>query len=227
MRTVRLIPALTIALAASAWAADSFSLVRRASIGDKLNYTISMVFQSGGAEVVITGKASDTVIDLKDGVITTERELRDVTIKLDKDSQSLSDIVSSQIRMKTTGEVLEVRKGTPRADDLRAARAIQIEVPFEMVKIGDKWSRTFEAKTGLPELKSDYTVLRSEKVGGDDAVAIRLQSKESGGAKAMSADGTFWINTANGMVVKFDVDIKNFPLDSRAIVDLRFRQDKS
>jgi hypothetical protein len=69
--------------------------------------------------------------------------------------------------------------------------------------------------------------LRSEKVGGDDAVAIRLQSKESGGAKAMSADGTFWINTANGMVVKFDVDIKNFPLDSRAIVDLRFRQDKS
>lgn len=179
-------------------------LLRRALPGEKLDYTMTMSFESQGAKVKVNGKATDTVISIKDGILETERSLRDTVLTVDGVDQPMGDVSVTTTRSTTTGEIREVVRKKPTKYDLRVAYATQIAVPYDSVDVGKTWS--LESKE--PSAKWTYKL---EAIEGETGV-VSIRYEEKGGVAPISSIGKAWISGKDGHIIRSEFELKNLPL---------------
>ncbi|MBL8086838.1 MAG: hypothetical protein JNM85_02050 [Chthonomonas sp.] len=193
---------------------ESYNLIRRAKPGDQLTYSMTMQFKSDGTDIEMTSTALDTVKELKEGVMKTERILRDVVLQTPGGEQHLGDVSKTVVVQKVTGEVTDIQRDRKREDQLRIALASQVVVPYKAVKIGDTWAidRVASKKDGTVAMKLAYKAERTEQFRGELGVLISVDSKELSGRTPISATGSALVSVTTGAILRSVLTIQNVPL---------------
>lgn len=197
--------AIVASIAVAAYAADSFSLKRTAKVGDTLKYKYSADVDFGGQAATISFTTVDKVTKVEDnGNISTESKQENMKISFGGQEMTPEDRPGSTTTTKASGEIVEIKGDGVDGNAYRFGNMSGIRAPEKPVAVGDKWSYEIkaDAKTGAAAGKGEGEVLAQEKVGDYDCLKVKWNYKETEGADAASSEGTAWINTKDGSVVK-------------------------
>ncbi|MCE9559482.1 MAG: hypothetical protein K8R88_11070 [Armatimonadetes bacterium] len=193
---------------------ENFNLTRRASVGDKATYDVTMSFTQGGIKMVVTGMAKEEVARVENRTLVTNRTLSNLSIDMGGQVQKLEDASSIKIIQVDNGQIVDMLRDKKKPEDFRIANLTQLVVPAGEVPLGTKWKVDLEenAQSGLRATHLDFKIEEKTKVGTFAAIRVTLSSKETTGKNPMSAEGEVWVSPENGRILKTHFIIQNATL---------------
>jgi hypothetical protein len=103
---------------------------------------------------------------------------------------------------------------TAGASAYRIANLQSMIDPGKPLNVGDVWSVDIKAdsKTGAEAAKADFKILAEEKVDDVDTIKVQANIKETSGSDPAASEGTYWLEKANGSVVKAELKWTDVPI---------------
>ncbi len=196
---------IAISLAAMSAATDgAFSLRWKPKEGDAITYSTEATFDVGGTQASIKSKTLEKVLKVDaDGTYSVQSStLEGMVTYLGQQIPLRKPITVTLYR--PTGEVVSITGDDINAVSYRSANLTMLRRPENPVNVLDKWSTEIKGdpKLGSIGMKGSYTVEAEEKVGEFDTLRVTAVNKEQEGTDAGTVEATFWINKADGSVIK-------------------------
>lgn len=216
---------LTTALAGPA---QEVQLHRRAKVGDRASYSVSMAFRSGGADIALTGTAREEVTRVEDRTIVTARTLGDMTISMNGKPQKIEDASVVRVVQLDNGQIVDLIRDKRKSEDFRMANLAQVVVPYAGLPLGGKWKVDLvaNASTGLRKSLLKFEILKFETVVGQSCAQVYLSGEELEGQNPIKSRGSVWISTKDGRAVKSSLTIDNAALgDGQSGVTVKTEQE--
>jgi len=202
------------ALSAAAFAADAITLTRKPKEGETTKYRMKAELELGGMPITFNGLLSEKVLKVEpNGAYSLETAQIEGKVSINGQEQDVPGTGSSTINYKGNGDVVEIKGDQVTPEAYRMANLGVVADPGKPINVGDTWSHEIKAdkKTGALGVKADYKFLGEEKVGDVDTLKIKVNVKETEGSDPASADGTVWLNKADGMLIKMNSKWVNAP----------------
>ncbi len=200
-----------VALAAQA----GVTLARKPKANEEHKYRLKANVELGGQAVEVAGVQSEKVTEVgTDGTYTVESKTSDLKISVGGQEFPAPDSGNgTTIVYNADGTIKEIRGDQTGADTYRFANLSVFFAPGKEVKTGDAWTHEAkaDAKTGAVAAKATYKVVGEEKIAGLDTYKIEFSTKESEGDTPASAEGTIYVDKADGSMVKTDAKWANAP----------------
>lgn len=206
---------LMMAAAAFAIAAqDSISLRVAPKKDDVFKYKFTGTLSLMGMDVKATYTQTTTVLDVAEGVITTESGETKGSLDVGGQEMEMPDMGATKTKTNLDGTVKEILGEAAGPDTYRNASLLTVFRPEAPIKVGDEWTWTAPAngEKGTRAMSGKYKAEALEDVAGKKALKISMEVKETEGDLPASAKGTIWLDTTNGMPLKSDADVKNAPI---------------
>lgn len=226
----RTLPALIVfGVAALAFAADGFDLSRRSAVDSvakfrqEISYTIedeSISFVQEATERVTAIDAENGDITLQVNVVMKSLRVADEEIPLDGEEPAEDELTAI---LRRNGELRSLSPKDSPADEeeeqafregVRVAAMGGVVAPDRRVRIGEVWNHEIAAreKEGLVAASLRFEAVAEETVQGKPALKVRVTGRESEGSAPIEVEGHHWISVENGLVLKYDLEMKNLPL---------------
>lgn len=94
----------------------------------------------------------------------------------------------------------------------RMANLETLQFPATAVKVGDSWKIEIKKDDrGSLDATGSYTIEAQEKIGNYDCFRIHGTMKETSGSAPAGFDATYWVNLADGTIVKLQGLWENAP----------------
>lgn len=231
IRSFALLAPLLILMLAG-WTAQTYSLKRVTKIGDSAKYKVTMDVAFGDLEYKTTSISDLKVVRVDDdGTFTAQTVQKDTKIKIKgvADEMTTPDSDATTATRRANGELVSINGEKIDATSYRLDALYAFRAPDSPVKVGDKWSyeSKADAKTGAVSGKADFELMSIDKVGIWEAAKIKWTYRETEGADPASSDGTLWIDTKDGALVKCEGKLKSAPLrDAPRPVDFSFTVER-
>lgn len=229
-RLALLAPLLILPLAG--WVLQTYSLKRITKIGDTAKYKVTMDVAFGDLEYKTTSVSDLKVVRVDDdGTFTTQTVQKETKIKIKgvADEMTTPDSDATTASRRANGELVTLNGEKIDATSYRIDALYAFRAPDAAVKVGDKWSYEPKAdlKTGSVAGKADFELVSIDKVGMWEAAKIKWTYRETEGTDPASSEGTLWIDTKDGALIKCEGKLKNAPLrDAPRPVDFSFTVER-
>lgn len=229
-RLALLAPLLILPLAG--WALQTYSLKRVTKIGDTAKYKVTMDVAFGDLEYKTTSVSDLKVVRVDDdGTFTTQTVQKETKIKIKgvADEMTTPDSDATTASRRANGELVTLNGEKIDATSYRIDALYAFRAPDSPVKVGDKWTYEPKAdlKTGSLAGKAEFELVSVDKVGMWEAAKIKWTYRETEGTDPASSEGTLWIDTKDGALVKCEGKLKNAPLrDAPRPVDFSFTVER-
>lgn len=206
---------LMMAAAAFAIAAqDTLNLRVSPKKDDAFKYKFTGTLSLMGMDVKATYTQTTTVLDVVDGVITTESGDTKGSLDVGGQEMEMPDMGATKTKTNLDGTIKEIIGEAAGPDTYRNASLLTIFRPEAPIKVGDEWTWTAKAdgEKGTRAMSGKYKAEALEDVAGKKTLKVTMEVKETEGDLPASAKGTVWLDLANGMTVKSEADVKNAPI---------------
>lgn len=187
---------------------QTYEIARQVSPGAKQAYTIKTTIHAG-LRIAYSGRMLETIDAVEpNGTYTVRVTTTAGELKVGDDTFTSEAAEPTLIKRSTSGAVLEIVGVTSDPDRYRLATLDAFYYPGKAVAVGDTWRREGpgNVRQAAPPYRADYTVEALETVGGVEALKIKAAVQEIRSEKAARAEGTYWISTKDGWIVKADLD---------------------
>ncbi|MCU0317106.1 MAG: hypothetical protein MUC92_10985 [Fimbriimonadaceae bacterium] len=204
-------------LLAQATDPEKVTLVRKVSRGDTFSFSLRTDYEIGEVKGTSLATVTDRVLGVDDeGNVSIESKGTQGKTILNGVERQSSDSSYTTVTDKRN-LILTVFGDRLGSDGMRFSRLMMVVFPAEPVVLGGSWVAEIPSDPGrtLPGLKLTYTLLARETVEGLKSVKISAKSREEGDGSPPSAEGTFWLEEATGVLVKSEARLLNIPLGSR------------
>lgn len=213
-----LLPLGVLTLSVLAYAAQGVVLKRTPRVGDKANYAIkgTMNVQSLGAEVTLSGSSTEEVTQV-DGEKYTTKSVTKMKGNVAGQEVPLSDGDEEETTTLLDGTFVGSKAGEHDASstDTRIDRLLTLFLSAKSVEKDEAW--TYEGKhddkLDIPALKITYKFVGEEKVDQWDTYKISGEGAETEGSLPAKIKTIYWIDKANGGVVKSHAEFTDAVFD--------------
>lgn len=223
MKTLPILIALSLTITANA-ALDAFKLVRKPKLNESYTYKQTLTLEDTEGKMDIIGEITEKITKLNENG-SYLAEVTDKTEKIKVEGEEL-EIGEESVHTATTlatGELELVEADDDPSEDgtYRFSNLTSLIYPKEEVNVGATWTHAFkeDSKKGTKDAEVTYKVESEEKLMGFDAVKVSLVGKEKAGSKPFSTAGTVWVRKSDGLMLKFEVEMKNLPIDDEEVID--------
>jgi hypothetical protein len=208
----------TVAIALLMAASQSPALLRwnpkQGAIREYMLTTMVRESSLDTSDVVYTGvwRVQFKEVTESDVVLTEQVVQRRRFDRADESGQGIvmQDLPPSERVIKRNGEPFYPAGIRPPPDAIRLNDATILIYPEKPVKPGDQWTRE-RSGDGAPQRKTVFTFTGVEGSGASAAHVVKSKHTESGGARPMTAECTFWISVSDGCLVKFEANATDAP----------------
>lgn len=223
--TLLLLAGATLAFAAQ----DSWTLARKAEVGDTYTYSQKVVLKAEDGEVEITSKLSEKITKVdKDGITSrvTEKMLKfkgggeEIDLTDQPDTETITEsVVDHQGVGLSSKSVADGKEEDADEDQNRAGNLTSFIFPEKPVQKGLSWTHEYESskKRGTPSARMTFEAVGAESYNDKDCVKVKFVGKELEGDKPISIEGNLLVRLSDGMVVRFEAEVKNYPLEGEPI----------
>jgi hypothetical protein len=215
------------ALSVIALAQEGVTLKRVLKVGEVTRFRLKADFNYQSQDMSFSALIVDKVTKVaENGEYTVESTAGDNKIVVGGNEMALPGEKTTVTVFKGNGAVVDVK--SDEANTLRLAQLHTFILPEKALKAGDTWENEVkaDAKLKTPGVKTTYKVEAFEKVGALDTVRVKVTSKELSGDAPTSLEGSFWISTKDGSMVKGDAMMKNFPAAPEMIIDTKLHMSR-
>lgn len=219
--------------------APKVKLLMKAEAGQVVRYRseATVTVEAGGQKVMMEMKETEKVTFTTvapSGEITMERESesREGTINGQKLPVPERDDEKATITIKPDGSLVAYKSSEGNSDQTKMAVRIfpagKPVFPAGEVGVGDKWSRDYPANadTGGQAGKAEFELLAFEKVGGVDAVKLKMSYRETQGSPALAGTGTVWVEKSSGDTIQSDMELENVPLGPGGVASGKVHEER-
>lgn len=205
MKITAIFATLIVAAISASALSQTATLKQTHKKGDKTSYKMVGHSTSTAGEADITGTMTSTVLSVADDGGYTEEANVDLHITIPTGEIPIQR--TSKNVYNAAGELTDMSgEGLDDATKTAAQKSEGIQsfhAPTTAVKVGDSW--TYEAKPGSNNgqtgTKITYKVEGAEDVAGHHVFKVHGTGSQTGGSDA-TLDGTYWIDTTSGVMVK-------------------------
>lgn len=211
-----------LAIAAFAYAADTFNLKRIPKVGQTFTYTVSMEMELLGEKAEMRGELSEKVVEVKEGGrYVFEQNIASLVAIMDGEEEALEEPEPIRVTMRTSGEVLEFDPEEAESDvlsPLTFLHDIGLRLDKDSYKLGDTWTHEVPAdeEEELPSLRLEAEVVARERVLEIDSIKLAFTSVELEGSEPFTFKGNVWIDPTDGSLVKLEADSDQMEIRIRA-----------
>lgn len=205
---------LVSAVAAMAGELQTFRLMRSPKVGQENRLRIKAEIDLLGTTATFTALVIEKVVAIDaTGNYTIESRQTEASTHYGTQETKVPDSGARSAVYKPSGELLEVKSGNANGVESRLARMGGIVVPDKELKVGESWSHDYSASVSPAVVagKSDYKLVKTEKLDGRTVAMVEMTYKELSGASPAAANGKVWIDIETGDVVRLESDWKNAP----------------
>ena len=204
---------------APAKSADKITLVYKAKKDLIARYknTSELNIEVSGMKIKAESTSSErvTVTDVAaGGNITFEQQTESQERMANGQKQPAEDLSKSKSTFVVTPDGTLVSLKEADSDDTKEAVreyvANSVVFPKTAVGVGDKWSHDYKASDiGQRDAHADFEVIASETKAGVDTFKIKMEFKETSGAKPLHVTGTYSVEKSSGDTVESDATVEN------------------
>lgn len=209
------IGAALLAVAAVAYAADTFNLKRVPKVGQTYTYTLKAEIVLEGQNVEFRGEQVEKVIEVKEGgLYVVEQGMVNALAIFGGQEIPVPEMPPSRVTMRTNGEIVEIQSEAGDPDAHRVANMMGFRLDRDAYRVGDKWTVEVpgNAEKGILRSRVEVEILARERVLGIDSIKIKTKSTELEGSTPVSVEGTSWIDPTDGSLVKAELSVTNMPM---------------
>jgi hypothetical protein len=198
------------AVAATAFAMQSMTLKRVATVGEVNEYKLNVVVDFQGTEVNFSARTVERVLSVEGGKIVTENETKDAKIDLGGQEQPVDDS-----KVKTTlgpdGEIVLIEGEMMDESAYRFANLMAMRWPGAAVEKGTKWTveQKADSKRSTPATTFGFEIQDLMSMAGRDVVKVGFNIKETEGDTPASSEGVMYIDIKTGLMVKTEGKMEN------------------
>lgn len=199
-------------------------LKRAPKEGETIKYRMKAAMDVQGQSIEMNALMVEKVTAVKDDTYTTVNDMPEIKINIggtEMDASGQGGGPTTTVS-KVTGEVVSVKSDQMDENAYRLAHLTSMRFPTTALKVGDTW--TYEVKKdekGSVDAKASYKVEAQEKMDGFETYKISGSFKESAGSTPASTEGTYWVNIADGTLVKSTTSMKNAPFPTVGPLDAK------
>lgn len=226
-----LLSLLALSLPAASLARDeTYSLVRKVAVGDTAKNAMTVAMEVQGQKVELCAMVLEKVLAVeKDG--SYQLESKETELKFKMGGQEYPGDEEDGEGRKTTYDIFGTPMAVKGTAEDEAPESVRLEfltafiAPKDAKKIGDKWSMTTEPdkKFGVGPVKSDFELVKLDKVGDKECVLIKSTTEETSGTKPAKAEKSYWLDVKTFDLIKMEADITSAPLPGMPDpIDLKF-----
>ncbi len=211
MKSLALFAALSAASAVLAQ--DSFTLKPTFEEGQVNRFQNTAQFDVMGLVIEARFVEVRKVVSKTAEEVTVENTWEDFVVVADGSEQEVPSS-STTTKYSLTGALISMSGDMVTSDAYRASMVDHFSYPETAVAVGDEWVKEHagDSAKGLIAAKATYKVMAKEELMGMTVLKIQGDYKETVGSAPVSGSGHFWVNVANGQVVKTDRAWKNVPM---------------
>jgi hypothetical protein len=189
-------------------------LKRTAKTGDVAKFRMKADMDTPQGAVTFSALFSEKVIKASEtGDYTVEETQTDGKAVVAGAEYPAPDTPVVTTTYKSTGEVVAVDSSAADPNMYRMANLQSMRFSSKPVKVGDTWNVEIKKDSkGSVDAKGEYKIEAREKIGNYDTFRIHATFKETSGEAPASIDGTYWVNVADGALIKLQGTWTNFPI---------------
>lgn len=198
------------AVAATAFAMQSMTLKRVATVGEVNEYKLNVVVDFQGTEVNYTARTIEKIVSVDGGKIVMETETKDAKIDLGGQEQPMDD-VKGKTTLGPDGEVLLIEGESMDDTAYRFANLMTMRWPGAAVEKGTKWNidQKADSKRNTPATTFSFEIQDLTSMMGRDVVKVGFNVKETEGDTPGSSEGVMYIDIKTGLMVKAEGKMEN------------------
>lgn len=189
-------------------------LMRTPKVGQETRLRLKAEIDLLGTSALFTALVIEkvTAVDAQGNYTIESRQTEAKTLYGTQETK-VADSGARSATYRPTGEIKEIKVGSPGGVDVRLARLGGFVVPDRELKVGESWSHIYPAdsSSALVGGKADYKLAKTEKIDHRTVAIVEMTYKESSGAAPAEANGKAWIELETGEVVRLESDWKNAP----------------
>lgn len=194
---------------------EGIVLKRTSKVGDTAKYRMKAEMDFGGQAATFSGLITEKVTKVADdGQYTVQSTTSEgkVTMNGSEIPGAGDTAETTSTTFKPNGEVVTIISEQSDPNMYRMGNLESLRFPDTALKVGSTWEVNVKKDDkGSVEAKGTYQVLAREKVGTWDCFKIHGTFKESTGADGAGVDATYWVNVADGAMVKLSGTFTNAP----------------
>lgn len=211
MKTLALFAALSAASAVLAQ--DSFTLKPTYEEGQVSRFQNTAQFDVMGMVIEARFVEVRTIVSKTAEEVTIETNWENFVVVADGAEQEVPS-TSTTTKYTLTGALRSLSGDMVTSDAYRAIMVDHFSYPETAVAVGDEWVKEHagDSGKGLVAAKATYKVMAKEELMGMTVLKIQGDYKETVGSAPVSGSGHFWVNVANGQVVKTERTWRNVPM---------------
>jgi len=231
MKSRTIIGALVLSVTLAFAAQEAHTLARKAKVGQEFRSTQQVTIKEE-AEITITSSLTEKITQVDADGSTTSR-VTDKTLKIrngsedeidlsgEKGSESVSEATVNALGITTSYKEVDGGSEEENPEHMRVSNVSGLIFPDKAVKKGDTWSHEFDAikKGNVPASRISFEVVGDEVWDGKACLKLKYSAKETEGDKPLEASGIMIVRLEDGLTVKYDAEVKNFPVDDETHVD--------
>jgi hypothetical protein len=183
---------------------DAYSLLWKPKEGDAVTFAHQADFDIGGTQATLKSKTLEKVLKVDaDGTYSVQSSTLDGTVTYLGQQIPMQKPVTVTL-YRPNGEVISISGDQVDASSYRAANLGLFRRPDSPVKVGSTWKFDLKAdsKSGTKAVSATYKVDGEEKIEDYDTLRITAENRELEGTDAGSISATYWVNKADGAVIK-------------------------
>lgn len=203
---------------------EAYNLVWRPKADQVLRYALSLDTMVDGSKTGYQAELAIQVVKVDtNGDYTVSTSYRGQKLTVDGKVQEIPDDSASKPQVEhfsARGVRLDAPQKTDddgEADPLGKALGdlTEFSAPAKPVKAGDKWTKIIagNARKNVSPAKIEYTVSGIETAGSAHTVKIAFAYNETQAEKPVHANGSIWIDSADGCFARLDATIANLRLE--------------
>jgi len=189
-------------------------LMRNPKVGQETRLRLKAEIDLLGTSALFTALVIErvTAVDAQ-GNYTIESRQTEATTLYGSQETKVADSGARSATYRPTGEIKEIKVGSPTGVDVRLARLGGFVVPDRDLKVGETWSHVYPADSASAKVggKADYKLAKTDKLDDRPVAIVEMSYKESSGAAPAEANGKAWIDLETGEVVRLESEWKNAP----------------
>ena len=217
MKTKLMLTAAIAATIAAHAGAQTFDLLFKPTKGMKAVYTLSFDIDGQPQPTIYQAKLTNEVVDVReDGTyLSAMSQAEHKAIIGGKVSQQNGQVITAVTTYDKFGRPLANGGDNATPASFRVANLTSFIAPKSEVKVGDEWTVAIKADKDLQtvDVTHVYKLLAIEVQGVKSVAVVEVSAVEGSGANPATAKGKFWIDAANGEMVKYEAAIGNMPTD--------------
>ena len=192
---------------------DAVKIEWKPKASSTAKYKLTAKANMQGQEMNFGATITSKVLDVKaDGNIEVEEKQSEISIKFgDQDLSSMAPAaITTTTVSKPTGETVS-RKSDSEQDNPRLEAATEFVYPDKAVNKGDTWTikRAADSGKGLFARETTFTYAGDETVSKWSCRKITFSYKEIDAPSNMTNEGTLWVSSEDGTMIKGTFKMKN------------------